>query len=306
MVSLIEADTETALTKGNEVTRGIDHVVIAVNNLDEARATYEQMGFKLTPKALHPFGTENFLVQLTNNFIEVVGVTDLSLVPPHTTAKYSFAQANVDLLSHREGMSSLVFQSLDARRDREDFLTSGLQTYENIDFERKAQLPDRTSVTVGFSLAFLTSLEMPNMTFFTCQQHAPEHFWKPEYQKHDNTAHDIIEIIILAEDPSSTQSFFEGTHGASTIVRDEGNLIIKLDNGKISVLNSISFEKRFGSRTADCDTIPRFAGFQIGVKDIIHTNVTLRNAGLEIRESDETIQIGPHNNFNTIIEFVEW
>ena len=37
--------------------RGIDHVVIAVNEIENARITFEKMGFKVTPKALHPFGT---------------------------------------------------------------------------------------------------------------------------------------------------------------------------------------------------------------------------------------------------------
>ena len=79
--------------------RGIDHVVIAVNEIENARNTFEKMGFKVTPKALHPFGTENFLVQLNGNFIEIVSVNDISLVPPHTKEKYSFAQATVDFLS---------------------------------------------------------------------------------------------------------------------------------------------------------------------------------------------------------------
>jgi len=302
---LIEADIRTKAWKGNKVMRGIDHVVIAVNEIEKARKTFEKMGFKVTPKALHPFGTENFLVQLNGNFIEIVGVNDISLVPPHTKEKYSFAQANVDFLSYKEGMSSLVFQSLDARRDREEFLASGLHTYENIDFERKAKLPDGTSVIVGFSLAFLTNPETPNMTFFCCQQHAPEHFWKPEYQTHSNTAYTIQEIIILADEPLSSLPFFQATHGPDSIVHDGENLGIKLQNGLISLLNPVSFEKRFGPGTSKNTETPKFAGFQISVSNIIDTNVLLRNAGLEIREFNKRIQLGPHNNFDTIIEFVE-
>ena len=36
--------------------RGIDHLVIAVRDLDAARATYQRLGFTLTPEARHPFG----------------------------------------------------------------------------------------------------------------------------------------------------------------------------------------------------------------------------------------------------------
>ena len=304
-VLLIEVDIRTKIRKGNKVVRGIDHVVIAVNDIKKARETYKKMGFKVTPKALHPFGTENFLIQLNGNFIEIVGINNISLVPPHTKEKYSFAQANVDFLSYKEGMSSLVFQSLNARRDREEFLASGLHTYENIDFERKAKLPDGTSVTVGFSLAFLSNPETPNMTFFCCQQHAPEHFWKPEYQTHSNTAYSLQEIIIVANDPLPSLSFFQRTHGLCSIAHDGEDLSIKLHNGLISLLTPASFEKRFGPRTSKNPQTPEFAGFQIGVSNIIDTNVTLRNAGLEIREFNKRIQLGPHDNFDTIIEFVE-
>ena len=302
---LIEADIRTKIRKGDKVTRGIDHVVIAVNDIKKAREIYEKMGFKVTPKALHPFGTENSLVQLNGNFIEIVGVDNLSLVPPHTKEKYSFAQANVDFLSYKEGMSSLVFQSLDARRDREEFLASGLHTYENVDFERKARLPDGSSVIVGFSLAFLSNPETPNMTFFCCQQHAPEHFWKPEYQIHSNTAYALQEIIILANNPLSSLSFFQKTHGPSSIAHDGEDLSIKLHNGLMSLLTPTSFERRFGPGISKKTKTPEFAGFQIGVSNIIDTKVTLRNAGLETREFNKRIQLGPHDNFDTIIEFVE-
>ena len=67
----------------------------------------------------------------------------------------------------------------------------------------------------------------------------------------------------------------------------------------------MSFEKRFGPGTSKNTQTPKFAGFQISVSNIIDTNVLLRNAGLEIREFNKRIQLGPHNNFDTIIEFVE-
>ncbi len=49
---------------GDMALRPIDHLVLAVRDLDAARATYGRLGFTLTPVARHPFGTANSLIQL--------------------------------------------------------------------------------------------------------------------------------------------------------------------------------------------------------------------------------------------------
>ena len=87
----------------------------------------------------------------------------------------------------------LVLDSSDARADVAAFRAAGLQTYEPFDFSRKARLPDGREVTVGFSLAFATDPRLPNAAFFTCQQHSPEHFWNPRYQRHPNRALTVLE-----------------------------------------------------------------------------------------------------------------
>ena len=49
--------------------RGIDHLVLCVRDLNRARRLYERLGFTVTPRALHPFGTGNHLIQCEGNFI---------------------------------------------------------------------------------------------------------------------------------------------------------------------------------------------------------------------------------------------
>jgi hypothetical protein len=44
--------------------KGIDHLVLCGRDLEAMRARYKEMGFTLTPRAEHPFGTGNSLVQL--------------------------------------------------------------------------------------------------------------------------------------------------------------------------------------------------------------------------------------------------
>src|SRR5437899_11081728 len=170
------------------IERPLDHFVLCVRDLDAARASYERLGFTLTPKALHPFGTGNSLVQLDGNFLEMLAVVDHRLIKPVEPGEFAFAAFNERFLAAREGMSMLVFASADARRDHREFAASGLQTYKPFDFSRLAKLPDVSEVTVGFSLTFVTARRMPEAAFFVSQQHAPQSFWNPEYPRHRHGA----------------------------------------------------------------------------------------------------------------------
>src|SRR5262249_22234540 len=96
--------------------RAIDHVVLAVRNLDSASAVYEGLGFTLTPRAAHDdrMGTSNRLAQFQGrNFIELLEVDrpsrlaqhDFTVSPPF----FSFGDHNRRALEVREGLSMLVF-----------------------------------------------------------------------------------------------------------------------------------------------------------------------------------------------------
>ncbi len=188
--------------------RGIDHLVLCVNDLEQSAAFYRQLGFTTTPRARHPWGTDNCLVQLTGSFIELLTVSRPSLISAAGPKTFSFGAFNQKFLAHREGMSMLVLESRDAEADREEFMTRGLPPYDKFYFERKAKLPDGSQVPVAFSLAFATDPRMPQAAFFCCQQHAPQYFWKAEYQSHVNGADKILEVIMVAAAPETFSEFF--------------------------------------------------------------------------------------------------
>ena len=106
--------------------RGIDHLVLCVNDLELSTAFYRQLGFTTTPRARHPWGTDNCLIQLAGSFIELLTVSSPALISAAGPKTFSFGAFNQDFLAHREGMSMLVFESKDAETDREEFMARGL------------------------------------------------------------------------------------------------------------------------------------------------------------------------------------
>ncbi|MCW5773112.1 MAG: VOC family protein, partial [Rhodospirillaceae bacterium] len=208
------------------MTRGIDHLVLAVRDLDRAGAFYEALGFTVTPRALHPWGTANRLVQLRGCFLELLAVAEPGKIAAAPPGEFGFGAYNRDFLARREGLSMLVFQSGDAARDRADFAAAGLATYPPFHFGRDATLPDGSTVRVAFTLAFVTDPRLPEAVFFACQQHAPRHFWKLAYQTHPNGARTVAELFMVAPEPPALADLFAGMQGREAVRLEDGALVV--------------------------------------------------------------------------------
>lgn len=286
-------------------SRGIDHLVIAVRDLEVTRQRYAQMGFTLTPVAEHPWGTINSLVQLQGNFLELLAVARTEDIVAPGPGEFSFGAFNQQFLQNREGFSQLVFEGHDSRADRSEFAASGLDTYENFDFKRQAKLPDGSSVEVAFSLAFVTHPQMPNVSFFTCQQHAPQYFWKEEFQRHDNTARQVSEVIIRASEPARFEQFFQSLQGTDAVTATEDVLTASTARGIVSVLAPAVYDDRFKlDLAADAPDEPYLAAYQITVADIGKLRGCLDQAGIEYRGGYDRVQVSPADAFGIALEFV--
>lgn len=285
--------------------RGIDHLVLAVRDLDAARQAYRRFGFTTTPRALHPWGTANSLIQMQGNFLELLEITEPDKIPEPKAGHFSFGDFIGEFLARREGFAMLVFESADARADREDFLAQGLATYAPFDFERQATLPDGTQATVGFSLAYVTDPRMPEAGFFVCQQHAPEFFWKPEFQRHANGARRVGEVIMVAAEPAALAEHFEKLQGPGSVLVGDNALIVNTARGRVSVISPAVHAQRFGGVTvARAPTTPYFAGFRIDVADLETARTELSRNDVPFRQTDGVLQISPDDAFGVAIEFV--
>lgn len=284
--------------------RGIDHLVLSVHDLEKARALYQNLGFTLTPRATHPFGTGNSLVQLKGNFLELAAVLDPAKIPPMTKTRYSFAAFSQGFLVKRQGMSMLVLQSDDAAGDLAEFKQKGLRTYEQVDFSRGATQPDGSEATVSFSLAFFSDERLPETGFFTCQQHAPQYFWKPEYQKHANGAQLASEVFMVADDPAAVRAFFENLFGAADVVAVDGSLCVNTGQGIVTVTTPAGLEARFpGAAIKHATHAPYFAGYRVTVADVAHARARFVRNGVAFTDGEAGPWLRPADALGVLVEF---
>lgn len=248
---------------------GIDHLVLCVHDLERTKNFYQQLGFTTTPRAHHPWGTDNHLIQLDGFFLELLTVARPEKVPEATAQTFSFGGYNQQFLAQREGISMLVFETNDARADREAFVAQGLPPFEPFHFKRQAKLPDGSQVEVSFTLAFATDPQMPEAVFFNCQQHAPQYFWKPDYQRHANTAQTISEVVMVAPEPATLTDFFAKVQTPEAVQMQGDTLIVDTPRGFISVLTPQAAQARYP--TLDLTGFPEtpfLLGYRVGVADL--------------------------------------
>jgi catechol 2,3-dioxygenase-like lactoylglutathione lyase family enzyme len=244
--------------------RGVDHVVLCVRDLDAAVARYNALGFTTTPRAEHPWGTANALVQLDGNFIELLAIAEPEKVQAASFGGFSFGGFCQRFTDRHEGMAMLVFEGADARAEQAEFAAAGLDTYPPFDFSRSAKLPDGGEAIVGFSLAFVTHPAMKEAAFFTCQQHAPEHFWKPDYQKHANGAQQIRRVVMVADAPASYADLFSGLQSPGAVTIADQALTVSTNRGVVEVLTPTAFSAAWpGADCPDASHGPRFALIEI-------------------------------------------
>lgn len=240
--------------------RTIDHFVVTVPDLDRAAAAFEALGFTLTPRAQHPWGTANRLALLPGgNFIEVLEIDRPELIPPHGGG-FSFGAFNADFLAHGLGPSMLVLATGDADADTRRYADAGLAHFPRFDFERQGRLPDGSTATLAFSLAFTRDAAMPACGFFTCHNRAPELFWKPEFQRHANGAQAIEAVLLAAPEPAAHGAFLAGFSGGEVTATDDG-IVVGCGRHRIEVLGPAAVARL--EVTPDLAHGPRFIGARI-------------------------------------------
>jgi catechol 2,3-dioxygenase-like lactoylglutathione lyase family enzyme len=285
--------------------RGIDHLVLCVSDLDRAIALYRNLGFATTPRAQHPWGTDNSLIQLQSCFLELLTVSRPELIEPASERFFSFGAFSRQFLERREGMSMLVFESSDASADREEFAARGFHPWDLFHFERQAKLPDGLSVRVAFSLAFATDPRMPEVAFFCCQQHAPQYFWKPEYQSHANGAETIEKVVMVAAEPVKFADFFSRIQEPESVVTDSGSLTVSTPRGRLFVLTPEAARGCFeGVEDSFSTASPSFFGFSIRVPALDRVASILDANSVGFTSTGEAIRVCPEEAFGVAIEFV--
>jgi hypothetical protein len=274
------------------MSRGLDHIVHAVRDLDGAAALYKRFGFQVGVRNRHPWGTHNHIVQLPGFFIEVLTVAEPEKLVDDGFSTL-FGRFNQAFLQRHEGYALLILESQDAKADAAAFAAAKIAASDTLTFERDGKRPDGTPVRVGFSLAFARDRGAPSIGFATCRQLAPENFWNPAFQVHPNTADGVAGVVLVADNPSDHHIFLSAFAGERELLATSSGITVKTPRGEIQVMDPGAFQRHFGVEGPDVGAGARIAALRIAVRDMAAAKAALREGGVAAAEVMGRLVVGP-------------
>jgi len=166
---------------------GIDHIIIAVRDLEAARLGWQRFGFALTPRGRHiGQGTANYCIMFGRDYLELLGFVE----------RDEHAHRLETFLARREGPMSVAFAP---ERDAE--ATAAALTAREL-LGRALELPEG-AVTPRFSLLNLPPRETPALDCFICGHLTPELVRRDEWLAHPNGVTGIKAVHLVADDPAA-------------------------------------------------------------------------------------------------------
>lgn len=176
--------------------RGVDHVVVAVRDLDAAAQQWSRLGFTLSPRGTHSpqMGTANTTIMLGEDYLELIGVIADT---PHNAPTRA-------LLAEREGIERTAFTTDNAAAGAAEIKARGFAPLGPVHFGRPVTLPDGRQSEARFNVFRWPLEENPaGMRIFACEHLTRETVWIPELQRHANGAARIIRIELVSADPKA-------------------------------------------------------------------------------------------------------
>jgi hypothetical protein len=272
---------------------GLDHIVHAIRDLDAAGEFYRRAGFTVGARNRHPWGTHNRIVQFPGVFIELLNVGEPQLITASAPGLFSFGGFARDFLAHDEGLAMLVLEGRGAAADAEAFRTAGIGDFKVFDFEREAKRPDGSTVKVAFSLVFAADPEAPDTGYFTCEQHYPQNFWNPAFQRHPNGAAGIAGVIMVSEHPDDHRHFLGAFSGISEVTSSAGGISIRTERGDIQVMNPSAYRAYAGTEPPNLTRGARFAAMRVTTGNKAETISALNKGGVAFVERNGNIVVPP-------------
>ena len=190
--------------------RSFDHIVLPTESLGVARNRLHQLGFTVAPEGVHPFGTHNACVYLSDGtFLEALAIKSPELVASALLENNSFVAGDRRFRERygNEGVSALVFASHDAKADQIEFEKLGIAGGPLVQFSRPSVDADGKEDIASFLLAFAGTDFAPEHYFFSCEKQNVPNIDRSALEAHANGAVAISSVVTCALQPQGFGDF---------------------------------------------------------------------------------------------------
>jgi catechol 2,3-dioxygenase-like lactoylglutathione lyase family enzyme len=284
------------------MSRGLDHIAHAVRDLDKAADFYRRIGFTVGARNRHPWGTHNCLVQFPGFFIEILTLAESDKLGNDGLSKL-FGRFNGDFLKEREGFSILLLESRNADEDAKAFREQGIAISDAMRFEREGKRADGSAVKLAFTLVFARDPLAPDTGFAVCQNHFPENFWNPAFQKHANGVTGIAGVVFVAENPTDHHIFISAFTGERELQSTSSGIAIATPHGEIQIMDPTAYRGHFGFEPPNVNVGMRLCALRFVTPDLGPVEASLKSGNVHCSSHMGRVVVAPAQAMGAALVF---
>jgi catechol 2,3-dioxygenase-like lactoylglutathione lyase family enzyme len=276
----------------------LDHIGIAVADLDAAAAKFRRLGFQLTPRGYHTLpppapgaerprvGTGNHCAMLPRGYLELIGVT--------SPAYQGRLRADI---ARYEGLHVIAFGAADAAAAASALRSAGIEVTGPRTLERPIQEKGKTQLA-QFEIVDLPRELLPEGHFFAIQHATPELLWKKPLLAHPNGVLSLETLVVAVTDPADLARRL-GRILAVAPVEEEG-FVLELKAGRVHVVDGDWIAANLPGKTPE---LPYIAGLALGVGDVEKTADLLAKNGVRYQRKHRNLTVSPADACGAFIDF---
>jgi hypothetical protein len=276
----------------------LDHVGIAVIDLNTAAAQFKRLGFQLTPRGYHTLpapapgaprprlGTGNHCAMFRRGYVELIGIVD----PLYD------GRLRADLERY-QGLHIVAFATDDAVAVADRLRAATIDVVAPRTLERPIEECGKTQLA-RFEIVDFPATILPEGHFFAIRHATPDLLWKPALMNHPNGVESLEELTIAVDDPPDLAHRLERVLAYSP--RRENGLILSLAAGRLRIVGADWLAACGWTETAP---LPCLAGICLGTKDLGRTVELLSHNSIDYQRLPGTVAVGPRQACGAFVEF---
>lgn len=273
---------------------GIDHLVIAVRDLEKAHDAYARLGFTLTARGRHTeLKSVNHTIMFPGDYLELLAIE----APNPVTAPWS------EFLKTREGVAAAALKTADARSAQAELAAAGLSAGPAVDFGRPVELPEGRR-DARFTITPVVPAAAPGGRVFLCQHHTRDVVWRPDCLTHANGATGLAALIVAADDPETVADAYAALFG--TRVEPRGAVrVVPTGAAPVVVAPPAALTHLWADDPVLSVPRPCFAGFAVTVKDFYAAQQVLQKSKLPTIAGEGVLRVSSRHTHGAAIAFAE-
>lgn len=234
---------------------GIDHLLIDVDDLEAARATWHRLGFTTTPRGLHPqWGTGNYCMMFAQGYLELIGIADPEV--------YARNKARRGRARSGTGLSAIALATEDAAAARVALAQAGIDADGPKDLSRLLEHGEGT-LEPRFHILHLPEGASPAIPMFLCRHLNPEMVRQPAWLEHDNGATGIASVALPVADPGAMVEAYQRLLGAGATTRTDATVTLRIGGASVLLVRPDDFDSLFPDLHEEGQTPPRVVTVQV-------------------------------------------